>query len=200
MCWKTEKRKPLLDPARFYPVLEKIALFAISSKKRKKKKYLQISKIPTERHQIGGLILHPAYRKSNYSLGLQISLARFLYMKTFPKDFSSLIDVSLTGPIKEKQNHFWDETGKLHLKKSYLSAKQIFQKDRVSFFSSFPKKLKIPLDQLSDQAKTYLTKVHPQTLPAYKGLLKKGFYKTNFYHLLDGRNLSGSSLEKIGFF
>lgn len=170
------------------------------------KSYLKLGWIKTGRNQIGGLILHPDYRKSKALLGLQIGLARFLYIKNFPKEFSSTIEVSLTAPIKNNKNHFWEETGLKHLKINYLSALQKFQKDRIQFFSLFQKNLKINLDQLSPQAKAYMDQVHPQTVPVYKGLLKRGFHKTNHYHVIDGgiylealwKNLSFLKKAKFG--
>ena len=155
-------------------------------KKEKGCSYLKLEKMKVGRHQIGGLILHPDYRKSQDLLGLQIGLVRFLYIKTFSKAFSPIIEVSLTAPIEGKDNHFWRETGLKHLKINYDSAFKTLQTTRPKFLSFFPKDLKINLNQLSPKAKSYMEQVHPQTLPAYKGLLKRGFYKTKRYHVLDG--------------
>ena len=154
--------------------------------KKKAGSYLTIKQIKQGRHQIGGLILNPQYRKTKELLGLQIGLARFLYIKTFPKDFSKKIEVSLTAPIQKANNPFWKETGAKFLKKNYLSALKNFQKNRKEFLKAFPKNLKIEVKSLSPQAQLCLSDVHPQTLPVYKGLLKKGFQKSSYYHLLDG--------------
>ncbi|MDE0092341.1 MAG: arginine N-succinyltransferase, partial [Oligoflexia bacterium] len=114
--------------------------------------YLKINQIKQGRHQIGGLILNPRYRKSKELLGLQIGMARFLYIKNFPQDFSKKIEVSLTAPIQEANNPFWKETGRRIFKKNYSSALRIFQKNREEFFKVFPKNLKIELNKLSPQA------------------------------------------------
>ena len=148
--------------------------------------FLKIKAIKKGRHQIGGLILHPLYRKSKEFLGLQISLARFLYIKSFPQDFSKTIEVSLTAPIQTSNNPFWKETGRPILKKNYSSALTSFQKNRTAFLKAFPKNLKIEIKKLSSQAQKCLNTVHPQTLPAYNGLLKRGFQQSRYYHLLDG--------------
>ena len=148
--------------------------------------YLKINQIKRGRHQIGGLILHPDYRQSENLFGLQIGAVRFLYIKTFPKEFSKIIEVSLTAPIHKGKNHFWRETGLKRLGKNYNSALTLFQENRSHFFSLFPKNLKFDLNALSLSARNYLTHVHPETYPVYKGLLKRGFYQTNRYHLLDG--------------
>ena len=152
----------------------------------KKESALQIKQITKGRHQIGGLILKPQHRKSKELLGLQIGMARFLYIKTFPKDFSKTIEVSLTAPIQETNNPFWQETGERIFKKNYAAALKIFQKNRKDFLKAFPKNLKIEIKNLSPQAQFCLSAVHPQTLPVYKGLLKRGFHKSRYYHLLDG--------------
>lgn len=159
-----------------------------------KEGFLKLERIKTGRHQVGGLILHPDYRRSPENLGLQISAARFLYIKTFSKEFSRLIEVSLTAPIHKGQNYFWEETGSKYLKRKYPSALKIFQKNRLKFFSLFPKNLKINLAQLSPRARDCLELVHLQTLPVYRGLLKRGFCKTKHHHVLDG----GIYLEAYG--
>lgn len=155
-------------------------------KKEKDHPYLNLEKMKAGRHQIGGLILHPKYRKSQDLLGLQIGLIRFLYIKTFSKAFSPIIEVSLTAPIEGRENQFWKETGRKHLKITYDFAFKTLQTNRLQFLSFFPKNLKISLNQLSLKAKSYMEQVHPQTLPVYEGLLKRGFYKTKRYHVLDG--------------
>ncbi len=152
----------------------------------KKNIFLELKKISTGQNQIGGLIVHPAYRKKPSLLGLQIGLTRFLYIKSFPKDFSSLIEVSLTAPFTGSKNEFWKETGQKQLKISYSSALKKLQTDRLSFYSLFPKKLKIPLSQLSEKAQNCLQEVHPQTYPALTGLLKRGFQASSRRHILDG--------------
>ena len=147
---------------------------------------LILKRARTGRHQLGGLILRPEYRHSKESLGLQIAFARFLYIKTYPKQFSPKIEVSLTASVHKTKNSFWKETGQKQAKISYSSAFKHFQKNRSSFPSLFPEQLKINLTALSNTAQAYLKQVHPQTLPVYKGLLKRGFYKTNRHHILDG--------------
>ena len=163
-------------------------------KTKGRKKFLQLGQIKTGRHQMGGLILHPDYRRSPENLGLQISAARFLYIKTFSKEFSELIEVSLTAPVHKNQNHFWSETGSKYLKMDYSSSLRIFQKNRLKFFSLFPKQLKLNLTRLSSGARKCLEQVHLQTLPVYRGLLKRGFCKTRHHHVLDG----GIYLEALG--
>lgn len=168
-------------------------------KKEEGGSYLKLKPIKTGRHQLGGLILHPDYRSFPENLGLQIGAARFLYMKTFPKEFSPLIEVSLTAPIQRGKNHFWRETGFKYLKMNYYSALKSFQKNRLQFLSFFPNKLKINLDKLSPDAKNYLKQVHPQTLPVYKGLLKRGFHRTKHYHVLDGGMYLEARWKDISF-
>ncbi len=173
--------------------------FCYFLKKKAGKSYLKLKTIKTGRHQIGGLILHPDYRRFPEKLGLQISAGRFLYIKALSKEFSNTIEVSLTSPINKKENGFWEETGSQYLKMSYSSALKVFQKNRVEFFSLFPKNLEFELDKLSSKAKHCLKQVHPQTLPVYKGLLKKGFHKTKHHHALDGGIYLEAKQKDISF-
>ena len=173
--------------------------FCYLLEKKDKSSYLKIKQMKKGRHQIGGLILNPQYRKSKELLGLQIGIARFLYIKTFPQNFSKKIEVSLTAPIQETNNPFWKETGACFFKENYSSARQVFQKNREEFFKVFPKNLKINLKKLSPPAQNCLNTVHPQTLPVYKGLLKRGFYKSPHYHLLDGGIYLEAYWKKLAF-
>lgn len=166
---------------------------------KKNPEHLKLTRSPKGKNHMGGLILHPKYRKSKQRLGVQISLVRFLYIKSFPKEFSSLVDVSLTSPIEKGKNAFWEETGKKIIRKTYSSALKAFQKDRPQFFSLFPKNLTIALDSLNSKAKSYLSEIHPQSQPVYKGLLKIGFYKTKYHHIVDGGVYMEASWRKLNF-
>ena len=168
-------------------------------KKQEAPDHLKLEWIQSGRHQIGGVILHPDYRKSKNQFGLQIGAVRFLYIKTFPQEFSSIIEVSLTAPIKGTTNHFWEETGEKYLKMDYPSALKIFQNNRTEFFKLFPKNLKINLHQLSPTAKNYMEQVHSETYPVYKGLIKMGFHSTNRYHVMDGGIYLEAYWEKLAF-
>jgi len=153
-------------------------------KKQKNSAYLKLLSREKKRHQLGGLIVDTKHRGSK--LGLLLTLSRFLFLKIHDKDFSKRIEVSLTGLSQKKENLFWAETGAQWVKKNYLEALALYRKDPHFFLKKFPKELKIPLTTLSQTARSSLEKVHPQTLPAYKGLLKRGFNPTGYHHLLDG--------------
>lgn len=194
-----KKEKKVIGSSQILSYFGKNKSLCYTLKKKEGKSYLKLDTIKTGRHQIGGLILHPDYRNFPEKLGLQIALVRFLYMTTFSKEFSPLLEVSLTSTIHGTKNHFWKETGLKHLKMNYNLALKNFQKNRLQFFSLFPIDLKINLDKLSSKAKNYLIQVHPQTLPVYKGLLKRGFCKTKHHHVLDGGIYLEAFWEKLSF-
>ena len=194
-----KKEKKVIGSSQIMSYFGKNKSLCYIFKEKEGKNYLKLKTIKTGRHQIGGLILHPDYRNSPEKLGLQIGLVRFLYIKNFPKKFSPLIEVSLTTPIHGTKNHFWEETGSKHLKMNYNSSLKSFQKNRLQFFSLFPKDLTIDLNKLSSKAKNYLKQVHPQTLPVYKGLLKRGFCKTKHHHVVDGGIYLEAFWKKLSF-
>lgn len=138
--------------------------------------------------QLGGLILHKKYRASSKKWGRQIGLFRFLYIAEHPEVFTKKIEVSLTAALEESNTNslFWEYMGFPDLPKSYLNALALYKKDPSRFFSLFPKSKTIPLKDLMKKLKLPLEKVHPATLPVYKGLLKLGFKKVSRYHVLDG--------------
>ena len=193
------KQKKIIGSSQILPRFDPASSLRYSLKQQGGKVYLKLKSNQRGRNQIGGLILHPDFRKSKERLGLQIGLVRFLYIKTFSQEFSPLIEVSLTAPIKNNSNPFWRETGEKYLKISYQEALDYFRKDRAGFFSLFPKNLKIPLSQLSPSAKSCMKQIHPQTAPVYKGLLKRGFKPTKHYHVLDGGIYLSAYWEKLPF-
>ena len=148
--------------------------------------YLKLISRERKRHQLGGLILNQKYRSLKEQFGLQLGLARFLYIKTHEKDFSKKLEVSLTSLFQKEDNPFWLETGAKYLKKNYFQALKLYRDNPDSFLKKFPKELTIHLSSLSKKARSGLETVHPQTLPAYKGLLKRGFQLSRRHHLLDG--------------
>jgi len=148
--------------------------------------YLKLISRERKRHQLGGLILSQKYRGLKEQFGLQLGLARFLYIKTHEKDFSKKIEVSLTSLFQKEDNPFWLETGAKHLKQNYFQALKLYRESPDSFLKKFPKEFTIYLSSLSTKARWGLETVHSQTLPAYKGLLKRGFQMSRRRHLLDG--------------
>lgn len=135
--------------------------------------------------QLGGLILHTKYRASLKKWGRQIGLFRFLYIAENPELFTEKIEVSLTAPLQEN-NTFWNFMNFTNLPKSYSNALSLYKQNPSKFFSLFPKSKNIHLKDLMKECKSSIKKVHPATLPVYKGLLKLGFKKVLRHHVLDG--------------
>ena len=154
----------------------------------KKETVLELSKNPKGRTQIGGLILHSQYRTHPEKFGRQIGLFRFLYMAENPEVFTKTIEVSLTAPLKENNNdnQFWNFMNFPKLPNNYRSALKLYKTKPSLFFSHLPQEKIIHLKKISDTLKHSLQDIHPETLPAYKGLLKLGFKKTSRHHILDG--------------
>ena len=147
---------------------------------------LKLIQVKTKRQQLGGLILDKKYRSSPEQLALQIGGGRFLYVKLQIQSFSPFFEVSLTGPFQKKDNPFWSETGARHLKQDYLQALEMYRDNYSLFIKNFPKTFKTPLSSLSSSAQFCLSHTHPQTLPAYKALIKRAFHYKRRHHILDG--------------
>ena len=180
------KSKKLIASSQIISFFNKNYSYCYFLEKNKNSASLKLFSRESKRQQLGGLILEKSYRKSKEQLGLQISLARFLYIKQNERDFSKKIEVSLTGPFQNKDNPFWMETGAKYVKKNYLQVLEMYRKDPSSFLKKLPKNFEIPIQSLSKKAQLTLEKVHPETWSAYKGLLKRGFKTKSCYHLLDG--------------
>ena len=180
------KNKKVIGSSQILSFSNKSYAYCYLLEKKQDSHWLKLISVKEKRHQLGGLVLSKKHRASKKQFGLQLSLSRFLYIKNKAKEFSKTLEVSLTSPFQKKDNPFWLETGAKYLKQDYLQALKLYRNDPDSFLKKFPKELKIDLQSLSEKAKLCLETVHPQTLPAYKGLLKRGFQASKRYHLLDG--------------
>lgn len=153
------------------------------------------------KHQVGGLFLHPSYRKTKDRLGFLITRARYLYISNFSDQFSRQIEANLTGPFYKKDgilhNDFWNEVGKKYHSISYQdSLLKLFQ-NPVDFYKILPKDLTIPFKSLSQKAQSCIESIHYETQPAYKNLLKIGFQYKKKHHFIDGAKYLSVFQEKL---
>lgn len=158
--------------------------------KEQGKQYLNLNRDKVGKHQVGGLVLLPEYRGTKDRLGALLASIRYLYMGSFPDEFSSKIEANLTSPfqIKDGQiyNYFWEEVGKKYHNISYQESILKFSTQKNNFFENVPKNLKILFSSLLPDSQKSVRTIHPETKPAYKTLLKLGFTYKNKHHFLDG--------------
>lgn len=138
---------------------------------------------PTE---IGGLILHPEFRKNDRKLGKQLSFVRFLYMGMNKKIFKDTIHSELMPPF-DKEGHapLWEAIGRRFLNMEYHEADVLSRSNKEFILNLFPADT-IYMTLLPIEARNAIGKVGEETTPVKRMLESIGFKYTNEVDPFDG--------------
>lgn len=138
---------------------------------------------PTE---IGGLILHPEYRKNDKKLGKQLSFVRFLYMGMHPEQFKDTIHSELLPPFdRDGHSPLWEAVGRKFLNMEYHDADILSRSNKEFILNLFPSD-NIYITLLPIEARNAIGKVGEETLPVKRMLESIGFKYTNEVDPFDG--------------
>lgn len=125
--------------------------------------------------EIGGLILHPDYRKNHSRLGKQLSFVRFLYIALNPSLFKDEIHSELLPPFdKDGKSPLWEAIGRRFLNMEYQEADLLSRDNKEFILSLFPKEI-IYETLLPMEARQAIGKVGHDTKPVKAMLEKIGF-------------------------
>jgi arginine N-succinyltransferase len=126
---------------------------------------------PTE---IGGLVVHPDYRRRTERLGTLISYVRFLFIAMRRADFQDELLAELLPPLEpDGTSHLWDAVGKRFTGLTYREADHLSKRNKEFIKGLFPDEVHATL--LSQEAQDLIGKVGPQTLGVQKMLSRVGF-------------------------
>jgi len=138
---------------------------------------------PTE---IGGLILHPDFRKGPEKLGKQLSFVRFLYMAMHPERFKPMIHSELMPPLDKNGNSpLWEAVGRRFLNMNYTEADILSRSNKEFILSLFPSE-NIYQTLLPIEARESIGKVGKETEPVKRMLENIGFKYTYEVDPFDG--------------
>jgi arginine N-succinyltransferase len=127
---------------------------------------------PTE---IGGLVLHPEYRRVPERLGQCISYVRFLYMKMHREWFRDEVLAELLPPLEpDGTSHLWDALGHKFTGISYAEADRLSKQNKEFIRGLFPEGT-IYASLLGEKANEVIGKVGAQTRGVEKMLRRIGF-------------------------
>lgn len=127
---------------------------------------------PTE---IGGLVVHPEYRKVPERLGLLISYVRFLYIAAHRSLFRDELIAELLPPLEsDGTSHLWEALGRHFTGMSYAEADFLSSRDKTFIRDLFPGGM-IYASVLSEQAQRVIGEVGAQTKGVEKMLRRVGF-------------------------
>lgn len=129
------------------------------------------------RHQgpseIGTLFLHPSSRGGGN--GRLLSLARFVFMATFPGRFAADVIAEMRGVVDaEGHSPFWAAVGQHFFAMPFAQADARSAADK-GFIADLMPKHPIYVDMLPPEAQAVVGAVHDETKPALKLLNDEGF-------------------------
>lgn len=147
--------------------------------------------------EIGGLILHPEFRKSDKKLGKQLSFVRFLYMGMNKNRFKENIHSELMPPF-DSEGHapLWEAIGRRFLNMEYHDADILSRSNKEFILSLFPADT-IYLTLLPIEARNAVGKVGESTIPVKKMLEGIGFKYTNEVDPFDGGPHYRANMKEI---
>jgi arginine N-succinyltransferase len=127
---------------------------------------------PTE---IGGLVVHPAYRTSPEKLGSLISFVRFLFIAQARKDFQNELLAELLPPLEaDGTSHLWEALGRHFTEMSYSEADQLSKRNKEFIRGLFPQG-EIYASLLPARAQAVIGAVGDDTRGVEKMLRRIGF-------------------------
>jgi arginine N-succinyltransferase len=138
---------------------------------------------PTE---IGGLVLHPDYRRVPERLGQSLSYIRFLFLATHRALFRPEVVAELLPPLlPDGTSHLWEALGRRFTGLSYAEADVLSKKNKEFIRQLFPESV-IHASLLSPQAQEVIGKVGSQTRGVEKMLRRIGFQYAHRVDPFDG--------------
>jgi arginine N-succinyltransferase len=127
---------------------------------------------PTE---IGGLVLHPDYRRVPERLGTFLSYIRFVYLKIHREWFRDEVLAELLPPLeKDGTSHLWDALGRHFTDLTYAEADKLSRQNKEFIRGLFPEGT-IYASLLPPQAQAVIGKVGAQTRGVERLLRRIGF-------------------------
>jgi arginine N-succinyltransferase len=127
---------------------------------------------PTE---IGGLVLHPDYRRVPERLGTFLSYVRFLFLKMHREWFRDEVLAELLPPLeKDGTSHLWDALGRHFTDLTYAEADKLSRMNKEFIRGLFPEGT-IYASLLPQHAQEVIGKVGAQTRGVEKLLRRIGF-------------------------
>lgn len=127
---------------------------------------------PTE---IGGLVVHPGYRRNPHRIGMLISYVRFLWIAMHRSLVQDEILAELMPPLcDDGSSYLWEAVGRRFTDLSYREADRLSKRNKEFIRNLFPR-AGIYASLLSPEAQDVIGKVSPQTQGVEKLLRRIGF-------------------------
>ncbi|MEM6959036.1 MAG: arginine N-succinyltransferase [Myxococcota bacterium] len=149
---------------------------------------------PTE---IGGLVMHPHYRRSPERLGIQISYVRFLFIAMYRAYFQGHVLAELLPPLEaDGRSHLWEAVGRQFTGMNYREADRLSKENKEFIRGLFPDG-DIYVSLLSPEAQAVVGKVGPQTRGVEKMLRRIGFRYADRVDPFDGGPHFAARIDEV---
>jgi arginine N-succinyltransferase len=138
---------------------------------------------PTE---IGGLVLHPSYRRNPAALGKWLSYVRFLYIGLHRASFRDEVLSELLPPLQpDGTSPLWEALGRHFTGMSYQEADRVSQSNKEFIRALFPAD-SIYISLLPEAVQQLIGQVGPNTKGVEKMLRRIGFEYADRIDPFDG--------------
>lgn len=138
---------------------------------------------PTE---LGGLVMHPDYRRAGDKLGMQISYVRFLFIAMHRELFRDQLLAELLPPLADDgRSHLWEALGKHFTGMTYREADRLSRRNKEFIRGLFPDG-DIYASLLPPRAQAVIGAVGRQTRGVEKMLRRIGFQYAQRVDPFDG--------------
>ncbi|MDP3938838.1 MAG: arginine N-succinyltransferase [Deltaproteobacteria bacterium] len=149
---------------------------------------------PTE---VGGLILHPDYRRAPEQLGMQLSYVRFNFIARHPERFQKEVLAELLSPLDEPgRNLFWEIYGRKFTGLDYREADRLSITDKNFILSLFPRS-PLYLTMFPERVQRLLGEVAPGARGARHLLEKIGLRYLEQIDPFDGGPYLGAPMKDV---
>jgi arginine N-succinyltransferase len=149
---------------------------------------------PTE---VGGLVLHPDYRRSPEELGKQLSFVRFNFIARHPERFQKEVLAEFLSALDEEgKNLFWEVYGRKFTGLSYREADRLSAVDKKFILSLFPQ-ADLYAALLPEDVQAVLGEVSPSARAAMHLLMKIGLRPLDQIDPFDGGPYFGAPMREV---
>ncbi len=147
--------------------------------------------------EIGGLILHPDYRRHVSAPGKQLSYSRLIYMGLYPQKFEKNVIAELLPPFNEDgSSPLWEAFGRRFTNMSYQDADQLSRTNRDFIKALFPDE-DVYTRLFSAKAQEVIGKTGVESNSAKRLLEKVGFRYLNAVDPFDGGPHYGAQISEL---
>jgi arginine N-succinyltransferase len=185
------------DSPHFYLEMAEDQRYSKSLKKMFRHTYLTLRRCIDGPTEIGGLVVHPAYRQHGAKVGKQLSFVRFLYIAMHPERFEAEVLAEMLPPLtEEKESLFWEYYGKRVTGLSFREADKLSTKDKEFIETLFPSiPLYVSMFPLEVQAQ--IGQVGPDSRGAVHLLEKIGLRFLRHVDPFDGGPFYGARIQDL---